>query len=279
MLVRAADRGDRAHAPDGEQVEGAVAKHGAHRGHRIGPRPRPFAPGILDDTRFVAQEIRHRQREQDDQDAEDLQRAAPAERADQPRRQLQDQIAADADAEIREAHRPAARLVEPPREQHLVGQRAAADVAERVEDVEQVEHPQRGHVRQADQRAARHDDARHHHAPRTEAIDDPAGGEPEQRPDQQLADGIARGHLHPRPAELLHHEVVVERQAVEREADDREQRDERRQRRVVLPIDPPTTSTHSSRRAECGGMSSSVSRFVIRPSASPVQKSVTRTSL
>ena len=153
---------------------------------------------------------------------------------DQPRRQHQDQVAADADAEIGEAHRLAARLVEPARQQHLVGQRPAAHIAERVEQVEQIEHPERRHVRQADQRDAGHHDARHHQPPRPEAIDDPAGHEPEQRADEELAERVARGDLRARPAELPHHEVVVERQPVERQADDREQRDERRDRDLRL---------------------------------------------
>lgn len=45
----------------------------------------------------------------------------------------------------------AAALPEPPREEHLAGERAAAHVPERVEQVERVEDPERRH---ADQRGA-----------------------------------------------------------------------------------------------------------------------------
>ena len=81
-------------------------------------------------------------------------------------------------------------------------------------------------MRQPDERDPRHHDARHHQAPRTEAVHDPAGHEPEQRPDEELAQRVARGDLGARPAELAHHEVVVERQPVERQSDDGEERDE-----------------------------------------------------
>src|SRR5438093_12418736 len=56
----------------------------------------------------------------------------------------------------------------------------------------------------------------------------PAGQEAEQRADDELTERIPGRDLGPRPAELAHHEVVEERQAVERDPDDREQRQERR---------------------------------------------------
>ena len=51
--------------------------------------------------------------------------------------------AADADAQVGDAHGLAAARVEPAREQHLVGQGTAADVAEGVEQVEEVEGAER----------------------------------------------------------------------------------------------------------------------------------------
>src|SRR5437016_2005271 len=61
-----------------------------------------------------------------------------------------------------------------------------------------------------------------------EAVHRPPGQKTEQRSHQELAERVPGGHLGARPAEVAHHEVVKERQAVEREPDDREQRQERR---------------------------------------------------
>ncbi len=119
------------------------------------------------------------------------------------------------------------RAVEPPREQDLIRQRSPAHVAQRVEQVEEVERRERRHVRQSDERAAGHHNARHHQTTRAEPIDDPSRQEPEHRPDHQLAQRVAGGDLRSGPAELPHHEVVVERQPVQREPDDGEERDER----------------------------------------------------
>src|SRR5262249_31058147 len=51
--------------------------------------------------------------------------------------------------------------------------------------------------------------------------------EAEERTDHELAVGVARGHLLPRPAEVLDQEVVEEGQAVERAAHDGEEGEER----------------------------------------------------
>ena len=69
---------------------------------------------------------------------------------------------------------------------------------------------------------------------RAEAIDHPARDEPEERPDQQLAVGVARCDLLARPAELADHVVVEERQAVQGHAHDREQREKGGHRDVGL---------------------------------------------
>ena len=110
--------------------------------------------------------------------------------------------------------------------QHLVGQRAAADVAERVEQVAEIEEAHRRDRAQADQRGAGDQDADQHQSPRSEPVDDPAGEVPEHRSDHQPAERVARRHLRARPAEILDEEVVEERQAVGGEADEREQRQE-----------------------------------------------------
>ena len=96
--------------------------------------------------------------------------------------------AADADAEVGEAHRLAAAGVEPAREQHLVRQRAAADVAERVEQVERCRRsPATSPCAEPDRREAGEQDADDHQPARAEAVDEPAGEEPEERADDQLA--------------------------------------------------------------------------------------------
>src|SRR5215475_12183835 len=89
------------------------------------------------------------------------------------------QCAAEANAQIGEAHRLAARLVEPAREQDLHGQRAAADVAECVEKVEKIEEAEGRDASEANERNACHQDSCHHDAPWAEAVDDPSGNESE----------------------------------------------------------------------------------------------------
>ena len=127
VLHRPADRADRRHAADQQQEERrarqdrapaiSCAAARALRGGAGGSRTN-YAAGSA--TRIISTPSHH---------------SAPR----QPKRLRQrvseqrHQRAADADAEIRDAHRLAAALVEPARQQHLVGQRPAADVAERVE--------------------------------------------------------------------------------------------------------------------------------------------------
>ena len=152
----------------------------------------------------------------------------PADCPRQPHRQERHHRAADPDAKVREAHRPAARRGEPAGQEHLVRERPAAEVPKRVEEVEEVKPRERVDCPEPDERGTSHEDPRDHEAARAEAVDQPAGEEPEQRPDDELADRVAGSHLGARPAELAHHEVVEERQAVERDPDYREQRQERR---------------------------------------------------
>jgi len=65
-----------------------------------------------------------------------------------------------------------------------------------------------------------------HQSSRAETIDEPPREESENRPDDQLAERVSGCHLRARPAELGHHEVVVQRQAVQGQADNGEQRQE-----------------------------------------------------
>ena len=87
--------------------------------------------------------------------------------------------AADPDAEVRDAHGLAASSVEPARQEDLVRQRPAADVAERVEEIKEIEPGERRDLRESDERAAGHHDAGEHQPPGTEAVDHPAGDEAE----------------------------------------------------------------------------------------------------
>ena len=165
-----------------------------------------------------------------------MQCAAPPNLLREPERQKRHDRAADPDAQVREPHRPAARRREPAGQEHLVRERPAAEIPERVEEIKEVKPRERADRPEPDQRGTGHEDPRDHEAARAEAIHQPAGEEPEQRPDEQLRDRVAGGDLGARPPELAHHQVVEERQAVQRDPDDGEQRQERRRRDLDLRI-------------------------------------------
>ena len=190
---------------------------------------------VLAGPRRFADEVRHRQGDRNHQQAEDAQRAAPAPRLRQREREERNERPADADAEVGDAHRLAAALVEPARQQHLVRQRPAEHIAERVEGVEEIERAEAGHIRQADERAAGHHDAAEHQPARAEPVHEPTGEKPERQRDEDLAVGVARRHLLPRPAELLHEIRIEARQAVQGEADDGKEREKGRQDGDDLP--------------------------------------------
>ena len=182
-----------------------------------------------------------RQRHRDHQDAEQLQRRRASRSALVERvRDQRHQRAADADAEIGEAHRPAAAGVEPAsRAAPGSGSGPPQHVAERVAQVERVEHRQRRRIAPSPigaRPASRMPTIISRREPKR-STNQPAKN-PNSGPIDQLRVGVARGHLGPRPAELLDHEVVEERQPVEGEADDREQRHERRHRRQRLAARP-----------------------------------------
>src|SRR5437899_1545881 len=82
----------------------------------------------------------------------------------------------------------ATRRSEPAGEQDLVRQRSAEDVADRVEQIEEVETGERVNRSEADQRDAGHKDAGDHQTARAESVDDPSGGEAECRADDELAE-------------------------------------------------------------------------------------------
>ena len=231
VLGGAAHRPDRGHAAEGEEVEGRLAQdvqdRVAHRraGLRRGGtrRPRlPFRPVRL----RLADEPGEREGDRDHQDAEHLQGRAPAEGLGEGVGEQRHEGAAHPDAEVGDAHGPAAPGVEPAGQHHLVGQRAAGDVAERVHQVERVEGEERRRAAEADRGEPGEEDADEHQPPRPEAVHDDAGEEAEERADHELREGVAGGDLGPGPAQLLHEEVVEEGQAVEGEAHDREEREE-----------------------------------------------------
>src|SRR2546430_484938 len=106
------------------------------------PRPRPKTPAntyiaVGDSARnssgIAADEVRGREREKKKENPRPLQGAPPPERVAQPRRELRDERAANPDSKIREPHGLAARTIEPTREQPLIRERTATDVAQRVE--------------------------------------------------------------------------------------------------------------------------------------------------
>ena len=220
MLVGAAHGGDRAHAAREKQVERWRTQHRSNGGVRGGSGG---WGGLL---RRLSNDQRQRQGDDDDPSAERLQRPLPSHCPRQPHGQERHQRAADADPEIGEPHGTAARGREPARQQHLVRQRAAAHVAQRVEEIEKVEAGQRVDRAEPHKGDAGHQDPRRHQAPWAEPVHHPAGEEAEQRPDEQLRDGVSRGDLGAGPSEVAHHGVVEERQAVQRDPDDRKQRQE-----------------------------------------------------
>ncbi len=231
VLGRAAHRPDRGHAAEGEEVEGGlpqdVQDRVTHRraGFRRGGTRRPRLP--LRPLRLrLADEEGEREGDRDHEDADHLQRRAPAQGLGEGVGEERDEGAAHADAEVGDPHGPAAPGVEPAGQHHLVRQRPAGDVAERVHQVERVEGDERRRAAEADRGEPGEEDADEHQPPGTEAVHEDAGEEPEERSDHQLGEGVARGDLRPAPAQLLHEEVVEEGQAVEGEAHDREEREE-----------------------------------------------------
>src|SRR5689334_22529279 len=115
-------------------------------------------------------------------------------------------------------------LIEPPCQQDLIGQRTAADVPDRVEQVAHVEEWKGGDHAEPRECRAGDENPGEQQPSWTESIDDPSRREPEQRADDQLAVGVPRGDLLPGPPVLAYEEVIEERQAVECDADNREQR-------------------------------------------------------
>ena len=214
VLHRATHGADGAHAADEEQVERGRAQHlaegcGGGACRLVGGKRRRR---VLDDPR-------QRPRDRDHQAAEHLHGAVPAEVHGQPVGEARHHRAADADADVGKAHGLAARRGEPAREQHLHRQRAPEDIAERVEDVAEIEARECRDVPEPDHRATRHEDADQQQAARAVAVDQVAGQIAEQRTDEQLAVGVARRDLLPRPAIVLDEEVVEERQPVQADAD------------------------------------------------------------
>jgi len=213
VLHRAAHGADRRHAAHGKEKESGPAQDRAKgRGRLAGAR---HGRG-----RGLTHEQRGGQRHHDHQQAQRAQRPPPADGGGERVREQRHQRAAHSDSQVGHAHRLPARGLEPARQQHLVGQRAAAHVAQGVQQVEEVERGQAGHGGEADQREAGHHDAEQHEAPRPEPVHRQPGQEPECGTDDQLAEGVARRHLPARPAELLHEEVVEEGQSVQGDAHD-----------------------------------------------------------
>ncbi len=223
VLHRPADGADGAHAADEQQIERGRSQQLPHveRLCGIGLRHRR---GVA--LGRVTYEPRQRPRAEQHEQTERLQCPLPAELRREPVRQQGHHGSTDADAEIGEAHRLAARRREPAREQHLARQRPTEHVPEGVEQVEDVEARERRDGTESDERAAGHEDAHQQQSSGPVPVDQPSRQVAEQRTDHQLAVRVARRDLLPRPPELGDEEVVEEGQAVERDADDGEERRE-----------------------------------------------------
>src|ERR1700757_3966158 len=110
--------------------------------------------------------------------------------------------ATETNSYVCDAHRLTSTLVEPARKQNLIRQRSAADVAESIEDVEQIEHSQSGNASEAHQADACQQNSCDHEPSGTEAIDHPAGEESEQRAYYDFAQRVAGRDLRASPSEL-----------------------------------------------------------------------------
>jgi hypothetical protein len=187
--------------------------------------------GRLQPRRFTDEERRWK-RDHDHQDAEIAQRAAPPEGDDERVRQNRHERATDSDAEVRHAHRPAPGVAEPARQQDLGGQRPAADVPERVQEVEQIEAGEGRHAGQPYQCEPRHHDASEHQPSDAEPVDDRSCQEAEHRADDHLAERVARRDLL-RVSRDPGRKVVEKRQPVRCDRRPR-RRDERRRQRAEL---------------------------------------------
>src|SRR5262245_49192559 len=114
MLIRAANRADRTHTSEGEQIERGISEdiRCAVKWTEIA-----FAWRC---RRFFFDEQDQRQRKHNNENAERLERRAPSEHLGQPVRQQWNSGTSNADAEIREAHRLTSGTIEPLRQQNLI---------------------------------------------------------------------------------------------------------------------------------------------------------------
>ncbi len=150
MLIGSAHCRDRAHTANGQKIEGRIFEDAANR------RRRCVLIFLQQGWRRFLDEPGHWKGDDDYQDAESSQCAVPTHSLCQPVGKQGHDRASDADAEIGESHRLAAGLVEPARHDDLIRQRAATDIAERVDEIEKIEHPERRHRTQSDERDSRH---------------------------------------------------------------------------------------------------------------------------
>src|SRR5580765_7629096 len=132
ILLGTSDGGDRAHAADGEQVEVDVFECPAS----VGRGDVYWFPLAV--RRFLDEKCQW-QGQHDNQKTANAQSDLPSEVLNEYVRNQWDQRSAEADAEISKAHSFTARFVEPVSQQNLYRQRAAANVAQRIEHVEKIE--------------------------------------------------------------------------------------------------------------------------------------------
>ena len=113
MLIGAADRGDRAHAADRQQIEGRAPEHVIDRRERGTIRVRC---GVGRSRWRLLHDERERERDDDDHQTERLERRVPSERLGELERDEGHERATKTDAEVGESHRASTRRVEPARE-------------------------------------------------------------------------------------------------------------------------------------------------------------------
>src|ERR1700730_10036551 len=156
----------------------------------------------------------------DDEKSQCPQCGLPAEMLRQEMRDPGNRRATQSDAQVCNPHRFAAGLFEPARQQNLIRQWAAANVAQGIEEIEEIKHSERQYAAQSNQRRGGHRNPSHSQRRRTETIHQPSRKKSKERANHKFAQGIAGGNLRACPAELLDHEIVVIKESPKSEAYD-----------------------------------------------------------
>src|SRR5262249_55719717 len=115
----------------------------------------------------------------------------PVELAGQPGCHFHRNRAAQSDPKVGKAHRFAARLLEPSREQYLVWQRARTYIRKRIENKAGIKERKSIYLSQCDDRKSAEQNTRDHQTTQSEAVNNPSGGKTKERQHKRLAECTA----------------------------------------------------------------------------------------